>query len=490
MSSQAALRHETTHKETNHESHFYPPPQLRKFVVLSLVVPLFSVIVLLVLITPTHASPNTTYSVNSPLDEPSANPNSSNCISTPSAVCTLRAAIQAANFNAGPDTIMLPAGIYALTIPGANEDNAATGDLDIKGDLTIMGDGSDTTIVDGNQLDRVFDILNSSRVNISGLTIRNGGNVDYGGGIRSNGGFLLLSNSAFTSNTAGQGGGGVFSTRNLTVTSSLFLTNTALRGGGINVDSGSAAVVSGSIFSGNKTTSGSGGNTGGAIFDFKATLAVNNTSLSNNSADNGGAVINDQGTLSVAGSTFYNNTARYGGGALFNDGTSIVTNTTFSGNTANSGSAIRNIQFGMSTGVLTMTNSTVVSNTSTFGGEVARDSGTLFLANVIVAFGSPNNCSGTITSLGHNLDSGNTCGFGASGDLINTNPLLGPLQNNGGATPTHALLAGSPAIDAGDDVGCPATDQRGIARPQGAHCDIGAYEYSGNVSIYLPLIVR
>ena len=89
---------------------------------------------------------------------------------------------------------------------------------------------------------------------------------------------------------------------------------------------------------------------------------------------------------------------------------------------------------------------------------------------------------GTITSNGNNLDSQNSCHLTAAGDITNTNPLLGPLHDNGGRTLTHALLPGSPAIDAGDDLACAAApvngiDQRGVPRPQGAACDIGAYEY-------------
>ncbi len=83
---------------------------------------------------------------------------------------------------------------------------------------------------------------------------------------------------------------------------------------------------------------------------------------------------------------------------------------------------------------------------------------------------------GQVNSGGHNLDSGSSCNFTKPGDLSNRNPLLGPLQDNGGRTPTLALQAGSPAIDAGDLIGCPATDQRGVLRPQHGQCDIGAFE--------------
>jgi hypothetical protein len=82
---------------------------------------------------------------------------------------------------------------------------------------------------------------------------------------------------------------------------------------------------------------------------------------------------------------------------------------------------------------------------------------------------------GTIVSNGHNLDGDGTCGLGEPTDLPGTDPLLGPLADNGGPSETHALLPGSPAIDAGPPT-CEATDQRGVPRPQEAACDIGAYE--------------
>lgn len=103
------------------------------------------------------------------------------------------------------------------------------------------------------------------------------------------------------------------------------------------------------------------------------------------------------------------------------------------------------------------------------------------------AGGNCSNASGVINSAGHNLESTNTCGFWGTGDLINTDPLLGPLQDNGGSTHTHALIVPSLAINGGTNSGCPATDQRGISRPQGATCDIGAFEYIFGTSANLSL---
>jgi CSLREA domain-containing protein len=147
---------------------------------------------------------------------------------------------------------------------------------------------------------------------------------------------------------------------------------------------------------------------------------------------------------------------------------------------------------------LTLTGSTVSGNTAGVegGGIYTNNDGTLELANTLIASNSaPSSpdCRGLLMSLGYNLVGNNSgCDFpAASGDLIGTaaspiNPLLGPLQDNGGATFTQALLPGSPAIDAGNpaapgssDTACPATDQRGVARPQGAACDIGAFEVDG-----------
>jgi uncharacterized repeat protein (TIGR01451 family) len=117
--------------------------------------------------------------------------------------------------------------------------------------------------------------------------------------------------------------------------------------------------------------------------------------------------------------------------------------------------------------------------TSAAGGDI-YGSGKFRIRNSIVTGGtadaSGHSCAGPITSLGHNIDGADTCSFHATGDHVGTDPLLGPLQDNGGPTRTQAIPNTSAAFDGGDSVGCPATDQRGVARPQSAACDIGSFE--------------
>ncbi len=166
------------------------------------------------------------------------------------------------------------------------------------------------------------------------------------------------------------------------------------------------------------------------------------------------------------------------------DGT--ITNSTIYGNRMpgpgnNKGGGIA------ATGNVTITNSTIASNSISssygwlrWGGGVYG--GTVTFKNTVLSSNWPNNCEGaTVASGGNNIDSGDTCGFADATDLVNTDPLLDVLADNGGPTPTMALLPGSPAIDAGDDAVCAAApvngvDQRGNPRPQGTHCDIGAVE--------------
>ena len=241
---------------------------------------------------------------------------------------------------------------------------------------------------------------------------------------------------------------------------------------------------------------------GGGIYS-NGTLTINNTAVSGNSAYNGskyggafgGAICNcGTGTLTINNSTVSGNSTTGShphGGGISNVGTLIINNCTLSGNSAGPGICCNYSSGGgiYNGGTLTINNSTLSGNSATGGvggGGIFNIRGTTTLQDSIVAGSSGGNCDGTMTSNGYNLSSDGTCNFSNTGDLNNTDPVLGPLQNNGGPTQTQALLSGSPAIDAGNPSGCTdgqghllTTDQRGQPRPDkedSGGCDMGAYE--------------
>ena len=228
------------------------------------------------------------------------------------------------------------------------------------------------------------------------------------------------------------------------------------------------------------TFSGNSAQEGGGIMNQNLATVTNST-FSGNTATifGGGASVNAAGTETLAGDTFVGNTGP-GGGALDNDATLNISNSTFTNNTGgtNGGGAIVNF------GTTTLKQSTFSGNTSPYGANIYNYTGfTLSMSMDIVAGGlTGTNCGGQapITDLGYNIDTGTSCGFSATNhSLPNTQPQLDALASNGGSTQTMALPVGSPAIDAipTSTPGCTgSTDQRGIARPQGNGCDIGAYE--------------
>jgi hypothetical protein len=249
-----------------------------------------------------------------------------------------------------------------------------------------------------------------------------------------------------------------------------------------------------SIISGNSVTHGRGTlGYGGGIYNCpSSTLTIINTTISKNKAEIGGAICNG-GTLTIINSTFSGNGARlHRAAAIANYGTLTITNSTFHGNSSSSSGFAGGILNGglfNSSGTLVINNTTLSGNTAADGqgGAIFNVSGsTVVLQNSILANNAGGNCHGTVISNGYNLSSDDSCSFNGTGDLNDTDPKMGPLRNNGGPTLTMALLAGSPAMDAGNPNGCTdgqgnllKTDQRGMPRPDkedAGGCEIGAYE--------------
>lgn len=232
-------------------------------------------------------------------------------------------------------------------------------------------------------------------------------------------------------------------------------------------------------------TGGKAGGGGGGGVRNVGDLTLDRVAIAGNTADLSGiagGIFADGGTLNLTDSTVSGNSATNVGGVFQQgSGTAKITNSTISGNRAVSETGFGG---GVVAGVvMNILNSTIASNTSgRLGGGIFTSLGsTVFVNNTIVTGNTIDNCDtaqlgGAISSQGNNISSDASCNFTQPTDKRNTNPRLRPLANNGGPTDTRALLSGSLAIDAALNTGCPPTDQRGVARPQGTRCDIGAFE--------------
>lgn len=341
--------------------------------------------------------------------------------------CTLRQAIRAANADAGttgcahpgvdgPDIIELPPGTYSLTRQAADDDDAANGDLDITEDLTIVGAGADVTTIDGGGL------TNERVVHVLAGVVAEISGVTITGG----------------SDNTGNGGGGVFNQGTLTL-DEVDVRDNASSGGGGGVATSGTLTVRASLIRNNKA-----GLAGGGILQTVGTLTMRHSTVSGNTADGGGGGISSTGDGSITHATITKNEADTDGAGFAGDGGGLV-----------------------ETGTLTLARTVIAGNTDGSPGAEKPDCDSVGL-----------------TSDGHNVigdSSGCTFNPPDATSVVDQNAGLAPsLQDNGGPTQTHGLMASSVARDlipAGDSA-CGGKDQRGVPRPQAAGCDAGAYEYA------------
>ncbi|MFN0093707.1 MAG: choice-of-anchor Q domain-containing protein [Dehalococcoidia bacterium] len=403
-------------------------------------------------------------------------------------LCSLREAVIAANTDTSqdacprgtaPELIELPAGTYTLALAGQGEHHAASGDLDLRGNLTIRGAGPGLTVIDAAGLDRVFHMIGGP-IRLERLTIRGGIDPEEVGGAGvlqcAANHTLTLDNVIVEDNVSGATGGGVFVCQG--------------------TDDGLALDIRDSTFRRNRATFG------GAVGLSSLTIAaISGSSFTDNTAVVFGGAISGNGHLTITSSAFTANVATAGaGGALRHGfGNLDVTNTTFSGNWTNGGGGALDLS---GSSVTTLTHVTITANTADAdqdgepadlpadgGGILNRSDRPLVLLNTILAGntragGSPD-CAGSFTSFGGNLlgDVAGCSGAGA-GDVIGP-PNLAPLERGvhalclGSGSPGSACTGRSPAIDFAACASGVDGDQRRQPRPSGDACDAGAYESAG-----------
>ncbi len=419
--------------------------------------------------------------------------------------CSLRGAIKRAEGAPGADKITFDPSLEGQTIV-LSGDNLTFGKLNR---VEIEGPGAEKLTISGNNLSRVFYIDQDANVRISGLKLTNGNAGDgtgfkhlKSGGAIYNAGTLTLNFVTISGNTATgkflEGhGGGISNTGNLSLWSTTISENSSKGAGAID-NHGLLSLY----FS---TLSNNTGGSGGAIDNIGGTVFLNYSTIENNTAaGDGGGISNSDvnpetspGLVTVKNSTISGNIANGSnlavglGGGIHNSGTVILANSTVSNNTASAGGGISNI-----IGKAILKNSTITGNFANHkregliarlgdlvvapergGGIFNREDGAVTLGNTIVADNRTENkadvdLAGRYNSIGFNLigDVDKATGFGVN-DLVGgrqnpvINAALGPLAENGGMTKSHALLCGSPAIDAGKNLlPLSKTDQRNVIR--------------------------
>ncbi len=385
--------------------------------------------------------------------------------------CTLREAIAAANSDAAGGGCAAGSGVDRVVfdpaiLPGTVTLNGS--EIAITSSLTISGPGRDQLTVSGGSQSRIFFIddatTNTSSVTVEAITLRNG-----------RAGYYNASGMYFVYGA----GGALRNHEELTIRNSLIAGNGSYGRGGALLSSGPLHIETTS-FQSNNAFRGDAGFSGGAIYSRGDLSIIDSTFTNNQSSAAGGAIVASGESATVANSTFNDNTASNSDGAVsggaiafYGDGSFSLDNSTVSDNSLSS--TIREYGGGVavSNGTLTIRNTTISGNSGDHGGGIfARDSATVHVQDSIIANSLGNDdCVGTLATNDNNLIEDRSCSPALFGD-----PLLAPLENNGGPTQTHALLPSSGAIDA-DNASCVATDQRGLSRDDGTgFCDIGAFE--------------
>jgi len=337
---------------------------------------------------------------------------------------SLREAITKANTHAGADVVVLPAGVFKIALAGAGEDVNATGDFDITDALTIQGAGAGVSIVDGQQLDRVFEVLGSAPSSIKGvfqgITIRNGKVTGDGGGIAVGNADLVVRDCAVTANQAALTGGGIsnviaLGTGNVTLVRTTLARNVAgTEGGGAAVGgAGTVLTVKQSTVRRNVATTGGGG------INTREANVIQSTFIRNVAGQGGGGLFATKAT--VTQSTLSGNTSGFNGGGI-SAGVATLTGCTISGNYATSGGA------GVRTNVGTLTNCTISGNSTPGdgGGVIAVFSVTL--SRCLVNDNSATNAGGVdsldAATLTNCTISGNSATGNGGGVVANSGTLL------------------------------------------------------------------
>lgn len=385
-----------------------------------------------------------TFIVNETSDLADANPGDGICeASAGSGNCSIRAAVMEANVAAGPHLIELPAGDFVLSISGVGNNNASAGDLDILTSITIRGAGSDATRIDGNDSIRVLHVQ-SGFLNLEDVTIQNGradnATEFTGGGIQAEAN-LSLRRVHMVGNRANAGAALRAVATNVEILDSTFTGNEAL-------DAGMTNVQGNAVYGGDS-----------AVIVLRSTFFGNALPIASGASANNIVVVG--GSLDMVNSTVADN-----------DGTAV---------------RAQNADLFISHSTITGNHGAQLSTFSFSGTDTMEVVGSILQST---PFGFVNCANQNHVSLGYNISEDSSCGFTATGDLQNTDALLGPLKANAGPTQTRLPMDGSPAINLVpassclDEDGDPlAQDQRGLPRPapDNANCDAGSVETGNHV---------